>query len=116
MNFAGDEVYSAKTHSFSAPKKLERDSFALDGQWDLTTQYVQPQSRASILLDYTASEVQMVLAGEGEVTVTRNGEKSTFQVKGTPQSYPLVSTDEVARGAVTVTFGSGVQAYSFTFG
>lgn len=116
VNFGGGEAYSTKTHTFVAPTTLARDSFALDGEWNLATQFVEPRSLASIRLEYTASEVRIVLAGQGEVTVTRDGKSTTFMVEGTPQSYPLVTTDAVERGELQVAFGPGVQAYSFTFG
>jgi cytochrome c biogenesis protein CcdA/thiol-disulfide isomerase/thioredoxin len=116
VNFGGEERYSSQTTSFEFPEDLAKDSFALDGDWALTTQFIEPAERGTIRLDYTASEIRMVLAGEGTVTVTVDGEEREFDVRGTPNSYPIAEFDDIEEGTLEVEFGTGVQAYSFTFG
>lgn len=117
VNFGGDEKYSTKTTSFSYPATLAANSFALDGGWTLDGQFIEPSSgTAGIELNYTASEVRMVLAGRGRVTVEVNGKDTTIDVSGTPKSYRLLKTAGVREGTVRVSLGSGIQAYSFTFG
>jgi len=117
VNFGGEEKYSTKTTSFSYPATLAANSFALDGAWKLDGQFIEPRSAAaSVKLNYTASEVRMVLAGKGTVTVKVNGKTTTIDVSGTPKSYRLLKTAEVKKGTVQVSLGSGIQAYSFTFG
>lgn len=117
VNFGGDEKYSSKTTSFSYPAKLAANSFALDGRWKLDGQFIEPSSgAAAIKLNYTASEVRMVLAGQGRVTVTVDGKTTTISVSGTPKSYRVLKTADVKKGTVRVSLGSGIQAYSFTFG
>jgi cytochrome c biogenesis protein CcdA/thiol-disulfide isomerase/thioredoxin len=116
-NFAGAQKYSAATRSFTVPATLPANSFALDGEWTLGTQSVSPASgSADIALNYTAREVRMVLAGNGTVTYTQDGVRKSITVSGTPQSYRLVSTGDLASGSLTVTIESGIQAFSFTFG
>ena len=67
-------------------------------------------------LSYRASEVRMVLAGSGEITVTTdNGEIRMIDVSGTPRSYRLLQGD-AGSGELTVKIPEGIQAYSFTFG
>jgi len=74
-------------------------------------------SQASIKLNYTASEVRMVLGGEGTVTVTVNGKSTTFSVSGTPTSYPIIPKGSaLGTGTLEVGVSAGVEAYSFTFG
>jgi cytochrome c biogenesis protein CcdA/thiol-disulfide isomerase/thioredoxin len=117
VNFGGDEKYSSKTTSFSYPAKLAANSFALDGYWKLDGQFIEPTSgTAAIKLNYTASEVRMVLAGKGTVTVKADGKITTINVSGTPKSYRVLETAGVKKGTVRVSLGSGIQAYSFTFG
>jgi thiol-disulfide isomerase/thioredoxin len=111
VNFAGAEKY--RTGTFALPARQQEDSFALDGGWTLATQNITPVGEdARIRLKYRAKEVRMVLSGSG--TVTYGG--TTIQVSGTPRSYRLVSTSDIRAGSLTVTVGTGVQAYSFTFG
>jgi cytochrome c biogenesis protein CcdA/thiol-disulfide isomerase/thioredoxin len=117
VNFGGDEEYASGVNSYAYPAELADDSFALEGDWNLGFQYATPNaSDASIRLNYTAREVRMVLGGEGEVTVRSGGKTTTFDVGGSPNSYPLLTTDEIERGSLEVTLGPGLEAYSFTFG
>lgn len=118
-NFAGTEKYSAATTEFSLPAEQPSDSFALDGQWKLGTQSVEPaagEENAKIRLNYVAREVQMVLAGSGTITVTVDGKKQTIDVSGVPRSYELLKTSDMEAGSLTVDVTPGVQAFSFTFG
>ncbi|MBX3091999.1 MAG: cytochrome c biogenesis protein DipZ [Cryobacterium sp.] len=116
-NFGGQEKYSALTTSFAYPATLPPDTFALDGNWKLDGQYITPTTPAAgIRLGYHASEVRIVLAGEGTVTLTIDGTTRTIHVSGTPKSYELLSTASLGAGTLEVRFGSGIQAYSFTFG
>jgi thiol-disulfide isomerase/thioredoxin len=117
VNFAGSEKYSAATKEFAAPEKVKKNSFALDGAWTLGTQSIASTGdSAEIELNYTAREVRMVLGGSGTVTYTVDGKRKSIEVSGTPQSYQLLSTDDLASGTVNVKVGAGVDAFSFTFG
>lgn len=116
VNFGGDEDYASGTNRYEYPTQLNDDSFALEGDWNLDFQNASPVGEGSIRLNYTAKEVRMVLAGEGEVTLTRNGKTTTIAVSGTPQSYRLLKTDAIESGSLEVTLSDGLEAYSFTFG
>jgi hypothetical protein len=70
----------------------------------------------SIMLNYHASEVRMVLGGSGTVVVTVGDATQTIRVSGTPKSYQLVLTDAIEKGTLEVSVSEGVEAYSFTFG
>ncbi|MGV8886164.1 MAG: cytochrome c biogenesis protein DipZ [Microbacteriaceae bacterium] len=117
VNYAGVEAYRSGVNDYTYPTKLKRDSFAYEGKWDLDFQNATPSGGpAKIKLDYTASEVRMVLGGAGMVTMVLNGKTSTFEVTGSPNSYRLLLTDDVKTGVLEVTLEPGVEAYSFTFG
>ena len=117
VNYAGEGDYRSGTNEYSFPSKLAKDSFALDGTWALDFQNAKPVGgEGRIGLKYTASEVRMVLAGEGTVTVTVDGTSKEIAVSGTPQSYQLLKTDQIGTGKLIVTLSEGLEAYSFTFG
>ncbi|WP_410599477.1 cytochrome c biogenesis protein DipZ [Amycolatopsis sp. lyj-90] len=117
VNFAGTEDYTAGVKTFAYPATQPPDTFVLQGDWTLTSQNITPTGAGGeIKLNYRAKEVRMVLAGNGTVTYTAKGQTKTVQVNGTPDSYQLLSTQDIEAGAIDVTVGPGVQAFSFTFG
>jgi cytochrome c biogenesis protein CcdA/thiol-disulfide isomerase/thioredoxin len=117
VNYSGEGTYTAGDRRFSFPDKQKKDSFALDGDWTLSSQNITPTSAdGKIRLNYRAKEVRMVLAGTGTVTYKIGDRTKTVNVTGTPNSYQLVSTRDNQAGTVEVTVGKGVQAFSFTFG
>ncbi|GGE83298.1 cytochrome c biogenesis protein DipZ [Mycetocola zhadangensis] len=117
VNFVGAEKYTKGQADFRLPKQLPANSFALSGGWDIGTQSITPTgTEASARLNYTASEVRIVLAGEGTVTLTVNGKTREITVTGTPTSYQLVETGSIESGSLDVKVGTGVDAFSFTFG
>ena len=116
VNFGGSEEYRSGTNSYTFPADQAKDTFALKGDWTIDFQNAKPVGEGSIRLNYTASEVRMVLGGEGTVTLNVNGKKTTFEVTGTPNSYPLIPKGQSQTGTLEVTLSDGLEAYSFTFG
>lgn len=111
-NFAGTG-YTLGKHDFTFPADQPSDTFALDGEFDLTTQAIS--GTGTIRLNFTASTVRMVLGGTGSVTVSVDGEERTIDVSGAPDSYELY-TGPATTGIIEVTVNGDVDAYSFTFG
>ena len=117
VNFSGNVKYDGGDDSFSFPKDQPDNTFALEGDWSVETQFATPTAtNANIRLNYTASEARVVLAGQGMVTFTVDGGKTqTIDVDGTPNSYELLKDAEKS-GTVDLTVSPGVEVYSFTFG
>lgn len=117
INYGGGDAYRAGTSEFAFPEQQPDDTFALAGTWEIASQYAAPAGPgAEVRLSYRASEVRMVLAGEGEVTVrTADGDSRVISVSGTPRSYRLLQADAES-AELTVEIPEGIQAYSFTFG
>ncbi|GAA5150236.1 cytochrome c biogenesis protein DipZ [Microbacterium pseudoresistens] len=119
VNFGGGVPYRAGQGSFSFPAEQADDTFALDGDWTIETQYAQPSTPRGgrIRLAYHAAEVRMVLAGSGEVVIRgANGKQKTVTVDGDPGSYGVLGNSAVRTGVLEVDVSEGVQVYSFTFG
>ncbi|GAA4193040.1 cytochrome c biogenesis protein DipZ [Microbacterium oryzae] len=117
VNYAGTTPYTDGTAEFTVPDDQPADSFALDGRWTIDTQYATPADEpATIRLNYSASEVRIVLAGEGAITATVDGgDPEVIEVGGTPRSYQLRDGDP-GSGTIEVEVDPGVEVYSFTFG
>ncbi|QNA93303.1 MULTISPECIES: cytochrome c biogenesis protein DipZ [unclassified Microbacterium] len=118
VNYGGDGEYRRGTNTYEFPKDQPADSFALDGDWTIETQYATPEGDAGeISLEYHAAEVRIVVAGSGDIVVRRDdGSSETVAVDGTPRSYELVKQDDIAEGTLTLDVPPGVEVYSFTFG
>lgn len=118
-NFGGAGTYSAGESSYELPQKQPADSFALDGDWNVATQYATPSGSESgtIRLKYRGQEVRAVLAGSGTVTVeVEGGETRSIDVGGTPRSVRVVEDGDPDSGALDLEVPPGVEVYSFTFG
>jgi len=95
-----------------------RDSFSLGGTWDVQGEYARAGQDARLAYHFYASQVFLVLGGEGTVTVTLAGDpgyRRVIDVGGAPALYTLydgVATDDVAQ----LEPSDGVEAYAFTFG
>ncbi|GAB3611365.1 cytochrome c biogenesis protein DipZ [Humibacter ginsengiterrae] len=117
VNYSGPQPYSAKTNQFSLAKTQPKNTFGLDGAWTLGTQYAQPtDGTAGIRLSYTASRVQLVLGGEGTVTVRDGKDTEVIRVSGVPREYVAHTQGSVGTGTLDAAVGPGVKVYSFTFG
>ena len=120
-NFAGPGEYRAGAGEYEFPEDQQQDTFALEGEWTIETQYVTPTGAAGadakIRLGYRGQEVRAVVAGSGTIEVAiEGGETRSIEIDGTPRSYRLVEADDPAEGVLEVTVPEGVQVYSFTFG
>jgi len=118
VNYGGGDAYRAGTRDYAYPSAQPQDSFALDGEWTVETQYATPAGAdaGGIRLRYRASEVRIVLAGTGEIRVRDDsGATRTIEVDGTPRSYRLLEGAS-GEGTLTLEVSPGVQVYSFTFG
>ncbi len=118
VNFGGGVPYRAGARDYTFPEDQPADSFALDGGWDVQTQYATPSGTdGRVRLEYHAAEVRMVVAGTGDVVARdEKGREQTIPVDGTPRSYALRVADGVSSGTFTLRVPAGVQVYSFTFG
>ena len=118
VNFAGPGKYGSGQREFTLPEAQAADSFALGGTWQVEAQFATPVGEsASIRLAFHASQVRIVLAGEGEVRVRLgSGDVQTIKVSGTPRSYSIVDGGTGDAQVVDVEVSAGVEAYSFTFG
>lgn len=116
-NFAGPGDYRAGEGAYEFPTDQKQDTFALEGDWNIQTQYVTPVGdTARIQLTFRASEVRIVAAGEGTIGVDVDGQSSTLEVGGTPRSYAVVEPGDAREGTIVLDVPNGVEVYSFTFG
>ncbi len=118
LNFAGPGKYRAGEGEYRFPDDQQADTFALDGTWDIATQAATPVGDSgTIRLQFKGEEVRIVVAGEGTLSVSRDGNAAReIEVSGTPRSYELQAGEGSLDGVIEVEVPPGIEVYSFTFG
>ncbi|MFJ3766200.1 cytochrome c biogenesis protein DipZ [Streptomyces sp. NPDC090082] len=96
---------------------LRLNQLALAGTWKTTYDEFTAGPDARLALTYRAKNANVVLAGEGTLTVLVDGKQTTtLKVHGSPTLYRLTD-DRTAREAhLELRFTPGLQAFVFTFG
>ncbi|MEU6314761.1 cytochrome c biogenesis protein DipZ [Streptomyces sp. NPDC047014] len=93
------------------------NQLALAGTWTAAYEQFTAGPDARLALTYRARNANLVLAGEGTVTVLVDGERSrTVQVHGAPTLYRLTDDDTARRARLELRLTPGLQAFAFTFG
>ncbi|MFT4263091.1 MAG: cytochrome c biogenesis protein CcdA [Nocardioides sp.] len=94
-----------------------QDTYGLAGPWSATSEHLVAEDGSQLRLHFRGRDVYHVLAGSGTVTISEPGKPDrTIDVSGTPNLYPLITGDDVLDETITLTYGKGIEAYTFTFG
>jgi thiol-disulfide isomerase/thioredoxin len=101
---------------YQMPRTISVPNFGLGGTWSFTNEAALAGSHASLNLPFTASDVYLVMGGEGTVRVSGPMGTSTIHVHGIPTLYTLARAPQPMSGVLSLTFTPGIKAYDFTFG
>ena len=120
------------THTLQLPSQLDLNSWALDGTWDVASQYITAtQAQDKLQLRFQARDVYLVLSAPGSVTAhvaiagaatTSTGGTEDVSASGeltvsSARLYHLVHLPASEQATLTITFDSpGAQVFAFTFG
>jgi cytochrome c biogenesis protein CcdA/thiol-disulfide isomerase/thioredoxin len=108
--------YTNGTQTFTAPKSVPDDEFALSGTWTVGDEALTAKKDATITLNYLAGDIYLDVGGSGTITATADGKTTSYPVSGAPNIYQLLDSKGAQRGTLKVTLSPGLGAYSFTFG
>ncbi len=115
-SYAGSPGLTEGSRDYAFDAEQPADTFGLDGAFDVTAESVVGRGNSRIRLASTADDVNAVLGGEGRVTVHQPGRPDrVIDVSGTPRLYRLADGGDRTR-LLTFDVGTGVAAYTFTFG
>ncbi|MFE6853955.1 cytochrome c biogenesis protein CcdA [Streptomyces sp. NPDC057674] len=93
------------------------NEIALAGTWTAGYEHFTSGKDARLALTYHARNANLVLAGEGSVTVLVDGEPDrTIRIHGTPTLYRLTDHDEARDTRLELRLTPGLQAFAFTYG
>ena len=132
-NFLSPEpILNNKIAQYSFPKKLMKNSWALEGQWVISSQkIISAQSSASIKLQFLAKKVFVVIGSTThkpiQVNIKLNGKNITSEKGDDVENsslhvtehtlYNVVSLNKYGSGLLELTAQEpGLEFYSFTFG
>jgi cytochrome c biogenesis protein CcdA/thiol-disulfide isomerase/thioredoxin len=116
-NFVGTATVNDKATNYALSNDIQEDESSLGGTWDVHKEEATAGANAKLAIYYMASDVYLVLGGQGTVTVSVGGKVTkTVTVSGIPNLYTLLSGPQSTSGLMTLSFSPGVQAFDFTFG
>jgi cytochrome c biogenesis protein CcdA/thiol-disulfide isomerase/thioredoxin len=114
--YAGSPIRTDRPATYSFPAALARDNFAYAGSWKVESERIVAGENARLRLHFHARTVHLVLAGQGSLRVTLNGDdRGIIPVDG-DRLYTLVKQKRAQDGLLELAFTRGVSAYAFTFG
>lgn len=103
--------------AYRFPAAIPLNGLSLDGTWTAAYEQFTAGDNARLAITYRAKNANLVLAGEGPVTVLIDGKKTkTIQVHGAPTLYRLTDDDHPRKGRLELRPAPGIQAFAFTFG
>ncbi len=120
--FASGEIVRDREAEYAFPGSLGFNEVAFSGRWTIEGERSVAGAGAALRLDYTASEVNLVLGVDGgapgTVEVLVDGEPVTTVTVTRDDLYPLVRIpgDAAPARLLELRFSPGVAAYAFTFG
>lgn len=131
-NFSGPQKFAIGDGTFSLPKFLPTDHWALSGKWSVENErIISAQTGAKLQLNFTARKVFLVLGTQTgkpiAATLTLNGEPlAAYAGKDAPGGiltiknhtlYELINQPSTQNGLLEITASEpGLEAYAFTFG
>lgn len=119
-NFGGNEEPAEQTQIYTFPKKLAKNTFALEGQWRFEPEAVtQTSDFGKIRLNFTAAKVFMVAqsAQPATVKIYIDGKLQKGITVQDSNLYPLWEANTGATHTLEIESTSpGLQIFTFTFG
>jgi len=118
-DLASPEAAKPGVRTYSAPKTLKLNRFALVGAWDLSAEHATAKGSGEVLLHCRSGKVFMVASSAAPVTlsVTVDGKPQPAITVRESRLYTLFDSADYAEHMVTIAVpAAGFQAFTFTFG
>ncbi len=118
------------TQTFSLPKTITRNALYLGGAWNITTEFAEAVSDASVVYTYNAKEVYIVADADVSIEVEVLQDGAPVGVSGgedvrtggivtmkESRLYKLIRNQEPGEHTLELKIkGKGLRLYAFTFG
>ncbi|MEV7416462.1 cytochrome c biogenesis protein DipZ [Streptomyces sp. NPDC089919] len=112
------ELSKDKATTYAFPTGgIPLNRIALAGTWTTTYEQFTAGPDARLAFTYRAKNANLVLAGEGTVTVLIDGKQTTtLPIHGAPTLYQLTNDATARQAQLELRLTPGLQAFAFTFG
>jgi cytochrome c biogenesis protein CcdA/thiol-disulfide isomerase/thioredoxin len=114
-NYVGANPVPDKFATYAFPGSLQANTLAYDGSWRVGAQAITAGKNARLRLQFEASNVYIVMGGQGTVRSFVDG-KPTGTIRVNAEKLYTVRSGKPTDALLELRFSPGVQAYSFTFG
>ncbi len=118
-DLASPEAAKPGVRTYSAPKTLKLNRFALVGAWDLSAEHATAKGAGEVLLHCRSGKVFMVASSAAPITlsVTVDGKPQPAITVRESRLYTLFDSADYAEHMVTIAVpAAGFRAFTFTFG
>jgi len=114
--YVGSKLVQDVTAPYTFAKRVPQNELSYGGDWRGKSDRIVAGMNARLRLNFTASNVYIVLGGRGTVHALIDG-KPTRAIKVDAQRlYTVLTSKRSTDGLLELRFSRGIQAYSFTFG
>ena len=114
--YVGGRIVQNTLKDYPAKHSIPLNSLSYSGNWRVEDSVAVAGAGAGLSLRFQGSDVYLVLGGQGKVTVSVDGAKSSTIDVNAYKLYTLLGSATPTKGLMALTFTPGVQAYAFTFG
>ena len=115
--YVGTSIAKNKAATYTVASSLHSSELSYSGTWTVQKQDIVAGDNAALRINVSATDIYLVLAGDGMVTATLDGKPlATQHVSGVPELYTILSASQMQHGILQLNVSPGVTAYAFTFG
>ncbi|MHB8059447.1 MAG: cytochrome c biogenesis protein DipZ [Gaiellaceae bacterium] len=114
--YVGSRLVRGRPARFALAATVPHDSISYGGEWTLSGQTALAGTGARLELNFSASDVYIVLGGKGRVTTLLDGKPLGSINVTSDRLYTVFSSAAARSGLLELRFTPGVSAFSFTFG
>jgi len=122
-NFMSREAIAKdQSANYNFPGEIERDHWALKGQWIISNDHItSDQANAKLMLYFTAQKVYLVLGSQTNkpivLSIKLNGTPMNTVIVQKHKLYELLNQSQRQNGILEINASApGLEAYAFTFG
>jgi hypothetical protein len=114
--YVGSKLVPDTTAPYTLAKSVPPNELSYGGDWRVESDRAVAGPGARLRLSFSASNVYIVLGGQGTVQALIDGKPSSTIKVDAQRLYTVRASKRSIDALLELRFSRGIQAYSFTFG